>query len=157
MTKAKRFISIIMVLTMLLSVCSLFTISASAATVNKAYAVAPTGTSCVQQTFTVTTYWSKKVLTFNATAGDSSFIHGCSRNEVISYVRNYARFTVSVTSSDGYTKTYFNYRIGVSIILPQKWGRQYRITVTSYYLHGGYNNSTIRANAISSGWYKLST
>ena len=156
MTKTKRSISIIMVLTMLLSLCSLFTVNAFAANVNQGYAVAPTGTTRIQQTFYVTAYWGKKELTFTATAGGSSFIHGCSRNDVISYVRDYARFTISVTAPDGYTKTYFDYRIGDSITLPQKWGRKYRITVTSYYLHGGYNKDVIRSNAISSGWYMLS-
>ena len=100
MTKTKRFISIIMVLTMMLSLCSLFTVQTSAASVNRKYAVANTFSSHMKQTYSTSAYWGKKELTFFASASNSCFIWGCSRNDVISYVEDYARFTVTVTRSD---------------------------------------------------------
>lgn len=158
MTKTKRFISIIMVLTMMLSLCSLFTVQASAASINRKYAVANTFSSHMKQTYSTSAYWGKKELTFFASASNSCFIWGCSRSDVISYVEDYARFTVTVTRSDGYSRKYTNLRIGDTITLPQKWGRTYTITVDSYYQHGGYFNAAARANAKSgNGLYLLST
>jgi hypothetical protein len=147
-----------MVLTMMLSLCSLFTVQTSAASLNRKYAVANMASSRLKQTFTTSAYWGKKELTFSATASDACFIWGCSRSDVISYVEDYARFTVRVTRSDGYSKKYTDLRIGDTITLPWKWGRSYTITVESYYQHGGFFNRTARDNATAgTGLYMLST
>jgi hypothetical protein len=161
MTKLKKGISLCMILCIMMSMCSLFTLNTSAA--SDIRVTNWTGAS-LEKKYTVKTSWwggEKKVyIHADATHTACTWWAGVNEDKVIQNVQKYARFKVTVSGDNGYYITY-NLKAGQSFTLPGRFtGRTYTIKITSYYDSSikRYGVSSIdRYDAYEYGSYRITT
>ncbi len=107
MTKLKKVISLCMILCIMMSMCSLFTLNTSAASDIR---VTNWEGKSLGKEYTVKTSWwggDKKVYIYaDATHTACTWWANVDEDRVIETVQKYARFKVTVSSDNGYCKTY---------------------------------------------------
>ena len=152
MTKAKRFLSVLMVLVVVFTSFGALSFSAAAATTSSknvvTYNVLAGGTASARtNSYTITgNFWTKRKITIY---GSSNFPNETSQNAF----SKLARFDIVVKQGKNTISTYNNVSFGFKFYLPKWSKKKYTVTVTGKF--SGYNkgNAYHQTAALTGKYY----